>query len=912
MRNYSKVLKIAPAFLLAGTMLQAQVQDSTVKERKIEEVVLIGYGAKKKTDLTGSITAISAKDFVEGAITSPEQLIQGKTAGIQISTGGAPGSGSTIRIRGGSSLNASNDPLIVIDGVPVDNGGISGAANPLALINPNDIESFNILKDASATAIYGNRASNGVIIITTKKGTAGRFRANFSTVTSAYEKMGNLNMLDTESFSNLVREKAPSNYVALLGNDNTNWQDKIYQTALGFDNNLTLSGGIKKLPYRLSLGYLNQEGIIRTNTLERTTIGLNLNPKLFDRHLDINFNVKGTYAENRFKEDGAISSAIVFDPTKPVYNPANTAYGGYWEWLDAAGVLNQNATKNPMSMLNQRFDYSYVRRVLGNVQFDYKFHFLPELRANLNLGMDYADANGDTTVLPTAAMRYFDRGSYRRYTQEKKNKLLEFYLNYQKTFPSIKSNVDVTAGYSYQDWQRSEPFAPTYLGTGVMTPSSGVDFFTQNTLLSYFGRLNYTFNNKYLLTASVRRDASSRFAKDNRVGYFPALALAWRIDQENFLKDSNAISTMKLRLGWGKTGQQDMPTTLSDYPYMPRYIISDGGAMYQLGDTFYNTLRAQGYDENIKWETQTTANIGLDFGFANDRITGSFDYFDKKVDDLLSVVPVAAGANNTNFLLSNVGNLTNKGFEVSVNVKAIDTEVFKWEFSANATHYNPKITNLSATNNPNQKMLVGDIGGGTGGTIQVHAPGSQPFSFYVYQQVYDTNGKPIEGVYVDRNEDGIINSDDLYQYKSPTPDLLLGFSSMFNYKNWDLGFTLRASIGNYVYNNMASQYGSLQNISTNNYLQNVHTSYYDTGFTRSQYESDYYVENASFLRMDNINLGYNFPSFINNSKLRIFASAQNVFVITKYSGLDPEVFNGIDNNVYQRPRVYSLGFNIQF
>lgn len=908
MKNLTTVLKIAPAFLLASSIMHAQTKDSATKEKKIEEVVLIGYGAKKKSDLTGSVTAISAKDFNEGSITSPEQLIQGKASGIQITNNsGAPGAGSTIRIRGGASLNASNDPLIVIDGVPVDATGISGASNPLALINPNDIESFNILKDASATAIYGSRASNGVIIITTKKGTSGRLKLNYTTTTSLYQKMGNIDMLSTEQFKDVVMSKALPAYQGLLGNSDTNWQNEIYQTALGVDNAISISGGIKGLPYRLSLGYMNQDGIIRTNNIERSTASLNLNPKLFDKHLEINFNLKGTYVENRFKEDGVLGAAIVFDPTKPVYDASFGKYGGYWEWLNSSnGEPNTNGTKNPISMLNQRWDLSYVKRVLGNIQFDYKFHFLPELRANLNLGYDYSDSNGNTTVLPTAAMAFYQKGTYRRYTQEKKNKLLDFYFNYLKTIESIKSTFDVTLGYSYQDWQRSEPFAPTINGDGTQNPANGVDFFTQNTILSYFGRFNYTFNSKYLLTATLRRDASSRFSKDNRVGYFPSVALAWRIDQESFLKDSKTVSTLKLRAGWGQTGQQDIQN--NDYPYLARYVMSNSGAQYQIGDNFFNTLRPQGYDKNIKWETTTTKNIGLDFGFMKDRINGSIEVYEKESKDLLSIVPVPAGANLTNLLLTNIGDMRNRGIEANVNVKAINRENFSWEFNINATHYKSEITNLAST-----QVLVGGIGGGTGNTIQVQSQGYQPNSFYTYQQVYDNAGKPIEGVYVDRNGDGIINSADLYKYKSPAPDVLLGFSTKFAYKNLDLGFTMRASLGNYVYNNIASQYGNLQGISNNNFLQNIHTSYLDTGFQKGQYFSDYYIENASFLRMDNINVGYNIPNFINkNSNMRIFGSVQNVFIITKYSGLDPEVFNGIDNNLYQRPRIYSLGFNFQF
>jgi len=905
-RNYN-VLKIAPAFLLLGSMLHAQQNDSIKKETAIEQVVLIGYGAKKKTDLTGSITAISAKDFNEGSVNSPEQLIQGKASGIQITTNsGAPGAGSTIRIRGGASLNASNDPLIVIDGVPLDNTGISGASNPLALINPNDIESFNILKDASATAIYGSRASNGVIIITTKRGKTGKLKATYTTTTSVYDKMGTVEMLSADQFRDVVNSKAANNYKLLLGKSNTNWQKEIYQTAVGFDNTLSLSGGVKGLPYRLSLGYLNQDGIIKTNNIERSTASLNLNPKFFDNHLDINFNLKGTYVENRFKDDGAVGAAVVFDPTQSVFAPGFENYGGYFEWLDSTGTPNTNGTKNPLSMLNQRYDLSYVSRVLGNIQFDYKMHFLPELRANLNLGYDYSDSNGNTTVLPTAAIEYYRKGSYRRYTQEKKNKLLEFYLNYTKDISAINSLVDITAGYSYQDWQRSEPFAPTSYGNGTMNPQTGNDFFTQNTLISYFARLNYTFDKKYLLTASVRRDASSRFSEDNRVGYFPSVALAWRIDQENFIKNTNVFSTLKLRVGWGQTGQQDINN--NDYPYLARYVQSNSGAQYQIGDVFYNTLRGAGYDKNIKWETTTTKNLGLDFGFLNNRINGSIEVYEKETKDLLSVVPVPAGANLTNLLLTNVGDMRNRGVEFNMGVEAIKNENFSWEFNLNATHYKSEITNLASTS-----VLTGGISGGTGSTIQVHAEGYQPNAFYVYQQVYNQEGKPIEGVYVDRNGDGIINSGDLYQYKSPAPELLLGFSSRFTYKNWDLGFTMRASFGNYVYNNQASQFGNLSGIKANNYLQNIHTSYLDTQFDTPQFFSDYYVENGSFLRMDNINIGYNFPSFINeNSKLRVFGSVQNAFLITNYSGLDPEVFNGIDNNLYQRPRVYSIGLNFQF
>ncbi|MGQ1927671.1 SusC/RagA family TonB-linked outer membrane protein [Ornithobacterium rhinotracheale] len=876
----------------------------------LDDVVAIGYGSVKKSDLTGAVTAISSKDFNEGVISSPEQLIQGKAAGVQItSNGGAPGSGSMIRVRGTASLNASNDPLIVIDGMPIDNGGIHGAANPLALINPNDIESFNILKDASAAAIYGNRATNGVIIITTKKGKSGDVRVNYNATTSISEKFGEIDMLSAFEYKQLATKHLTPDKLVLMSSDETKWQNQIYRLAVGFDNNLSISGGIGKVPVRLSLGYLNQDGILKTNNIERTTLGLNINPRLFDNHLAININAKGTYAENRFASTEAIGSAVSFAPTQPVFAPNMSQFGGYWTWVNSDGSPNVNATKNPLSLLNQRFDYSYVRRVLSNIQFDYKFHFLPDLKVNLNLGLDYSDSNGSVTQLPTLSTVYADKGNFREYSQVKKNRLLELYFNYTKRLEQLDSDLDLMVGYSYQKWNENVPFNPTKNGLGILSPTSGVDFFTQNILLSYYGRLNYTLKDRYLLTATVRRDGSSRFNEDNRFGIFPSVSLAWRLDKEPFLEDIDAISTFKIRGGWGVTGQQDIG---SNYPYLPIYSESDSSTRYLFGNIYYNLLRPNGYDSNIKWETTKTGNIGLDFGLLKDRILFNVDAYKRKTSDLLSVVPVPAGANFTNLLLTNVGNMEAKGLEVSAVVKAIEKEDFSWDVTFNATWQDSKVTNLSVTNNPNQKVLTGGINGITGATIQVQAVDQKPNSFYVYEQKYSQDGKPIEGEYVDRNNDGVINEQDLRPYESPMPKSLYGFSTSVRYKNWDFGCSLRASLGNYVYNNMNSQFGTLQLLEVNGYLTNLSRDYFNSNFSKQQFFSDYYVEKASFLRMDNINIGYSLPKFIGESKLKLNASVNNVFVITDYSGIDPEISSGIDNNFYQRPRVYSFGVNLQF
>jgi iron complex outermembrane receptor protein len=913
-KNFTTVLKIAPAFLLASTMIHAQT-DSTQKEKKIEEVVLIGYGKQKKSDVTGSITSVTAKDFNGGA-TSAGQLIQGKTPGVQITNNsGAPGSGTAIRIRGTASLNGNNSPLIVIDGMPQDFVGVNGAADPLSLLNPNDIETFDILKDASATAIYGNRATNGVILITTKKGSAGRFRVNFSTVASMSTKMGTVDVLDADEFRNFVNTYASPAYKAKLGNANTNWQDLIYQNAWGTDNNVAFSGGMKGLPYRLSVGYNEQNGIVRTNSFKRTSVGLNLSPKFFDNHLSVNVNAKGTFTDNRFSDGGVIKSATYFDPTQPVYS-GNSNYGGYYEWL-LNGALNVNANANPLATLMANHDVSSVLRGLGNVQLDYKFHFLPDLHFNVNAGYDYTKSEGQKKVDAKYKAGFNDKGSSNIYSMEKKSKLLETYFNYIKNISAINTGIDITAGYSYQDFITSIPGSTTYKGVEPFI-TVGNNFETQNTLISFYGRAIFTIANKYIISGTLRRDGSSRFfngTRDNLWGNFPGVSVAWKLNEESFIKNISAISNLKLRAGWGKTGQQELPALDGNkpfnYPAYAAYNPSGAGANYQFGNQFYFMYRPNIYNPNLTWETTTTKNIGLDFGFLNNRISGSLDVFRKDTKDLLVLSNIAAGdLSNQNLL--NVGNMVNKGIEGSITLIPIKKDKTTWEISFNATHYKPEITKLLDRADASFNIPVGGIEGGAGNTIQAHAVGYAPNAFWVYQQVYDNNGKPLDGVYVDRNGDGKIDTSDKYYYKSTTPDALLGFSTKLSVRNWDFGLSARAVLGNYVYNNAASN-SSLQSASTNEYLQNVYSTAPVYQFAVPQYFSDIYVENASFLRLDNLNVGYNFGEiFTKGSNLKVYAMAQNVFVITKYSGLDPEVFGGIDNGYYQMPRIYSLGFNFQF
>ncbi len=917
MRNYSKVLKVAPAFLLAGSLMNAQVADTTSKETKIEEVVLIGYGKQKKEDLTGSIASISSKDF-NGGSTSADQLIQGKAPGVTVTgNGGNPGSGSTIRIRGGASLSASNDPLIVIDGIPMDFAGVSGASNALALINPDDIESFSILKDASSAAIYGNRASNGVILITTKRGSSGKMKISFSTTGSVSTKMGNLGVLSGDEFREFVKANASQNYIDKLGNASTNWQDLVFQTAWGTDNNLAISGGIKKLPYRLSLGYNEQNGIIRTNEFRRTSVGLNLTPKFFDNHLSVTANLKGTMTENRFNA-GVIGASQYFDPTQEVYDQSarGNRVANYWEWWQTADLLNVNATRNPLGSLYGRKDMSTVFRGIASLQLDYKFHFLPDLHWNVNAGYDYQKGTGGVTEFPNyAGVVASNNVSTRRdYTQEKTNKLIETYLNYVKDVTAINTKVDLMAGYSYQNFTNVVPVATTTFGNPEKLPISTNRYEGELTLLGFYGRAIFTIADKYILTGAVRRDGTSRFYNgtddtSNMWGTFTSVSGAWKIMNESFMEGSKVFSDLKLRAGYGETGQQEIGGWYNSFP---SYNISQGTAQYGFGDDFYFMYRPTQYNPNLTWETTKTVNAGLDYGFLNNRISGSFDWFKKNTVNLLANVAVPAGefSNRNN---KNIGEMETDGFEFVLNVTPVKNETTTWDFSFNAAHYNPKITSFSGQVEDGYVNQVGGISGGTGNTVQGHAVGYTPFGFYVYQQVYDANGKPLEGVYVDRNGDGKVSADgDKYFYKSTTPDATFGFSTKVKYKNWDFSTALRAVVGNYVYNNFASQ-STIQSIATNEYLQNISSTAAGYGFRAPQYWSDIFVENASFLRMDNLTVGYNFGDvFGSGSNLRVFGMAQNVFVVTKYSGVDPEIFGNIDNGFYQRPKVYSLGLNFQF
>ena len=931
----------------------------TMKENAttLAETVVIGYGSVKKSDATGSVAVVKPDEVEAGMATSVQDMLVGQTPGVVVTKSGGPFGSANIRIRGEASLSANSNPLIVLDGVPISSGSVLGMDNPLAMIAPENIESMTILKDASATAIYGSRASNGVIIVTTKKGTKGRPQVNFSANMYVDYARKTQKVLDADGFRNFIandpRFGVESAAYLGLGKYNTDWQDEIYRTAISSDYSLSVGGTAGLLPYRVSATYTNSNGILKTSSMDRATFGFNLTPKFFNDHLSVNANAKGYYIKSNFAATDAIWQAVAFNPTAPVRDnqpivggTASSQYkylfNGYTEPYSNNGseiALLNDGTYNPVASLEQTHNWAEVWRSNGNIQFDYSFHFLPELHANLNLGYDVTSSNDHYRVDGNSHMAWKDHNKYggewsRKNNEFTSNTLLEFYLNYKKDFEAIDSNLDVVAGYSWQRFagrghsqgansDQGIALTPGLLNTivtpdGLMldwnpaTESQVGQVFKKDPvneegnyhwknhlqLLSFYGRINYTLKNRYLLTFTLRGDATSRFSKDNRWGIFPAVALGWKLNEEKFLANADFLSDLKLRLGWGQTGQQDVGSYNN---YTPTYNISQPGSYYPNGVGGWLTpFFPNGINPDLKWETTTTWNIGIDYGFLNNRINGSVELYRRDTKDLLSTVEVPAGSSTVNRLPQNIGSMRNYGIEFAINAKPVVTDDFTWTLSYNVGWNHNEITDLNGL-----QFETGGGFGGTGGNCQIQKEGYPLYSYYLYQQVYDEAGNPIEGAYVDQNGDGIIDGNDRVVNRSALPKVTMTFGSNFRYKNWDFGFSLRASLGNYVYASSIRGGTATDGVFRNGY-GNLFES--DVYFQTNQNYSDYWVRNASYLRCDNITLGYNFDDLLKNKvRFRMFAGVQNPFVITKYKGVDPEVASGVDGNIYPRATTWTLG-----
>ena len=909
----------------AAPTLEITLQDDAAL---LKEVVVIGYGVARKSDLTGSVTAIKPDEKNHGVITNAQDMMQGKIAGVNVTTnGGAPGDGATIRIRGGSSFYA-NDPLIVIDGLAMDNQGVKGLSNPLSMVNPADIESFTVLKDASATAIYGSRGSNGVIIITTKKGRknqAAKVSYNGNVSASVIKKYADV--LDGNQYRDLVKQLygTESGRYALLGNANTDWQKEIYRTALSHDHNITVAGGLANMPYRLSVGFTGQQGIVETSDFKRLTTSVTLNPSYLEDHLKFNINGKFMYARNRYANSGAIGNAVSFDPTQSVFSDdaKYKQFGGYWQWTqnapygDSAWPYSKIALAqaNPRSQLMSDYNRANSFDYQGNIEVDYQIHGFEDLRVHMNFSGDWANGTQKRDMQPWGPDNFY-YGNYSKDHENKYNLNYTAYLQYYKDFLKTQ-HFDIMAGYEWRHekyWGDSNSFG-LYPETSS-TPNAkyneqNSEWKSEHYLVSFYGRANYIAFDRYMLTATLRADGSSRFAKGHKWGYFPSAAFGWKINEEKFLKNVKSLSELKLRLGWGMTGQQE---GIGDYNYIPAYQQpTSTQALYPVAGEGYQYIPL-GYNEDLKWETTTTYNAGIDFGFLNNRITGSFDVYHRKTTDMLMSAPVAAMSNFGNRITKNIGSMKNTGFELSLTVRPIQTEDVQWEISGNATYNKNEIAELAGDGQP---IEYGDVGLGTGNYALAHQEKQPMGSFWVYQQVYGEDGKPLQGVVVDRDGNGVIDINDRYFYKSSIAPWLLGFSNRVQYKAWDFGFGLRASIGNYVFNQRKMGQRSLEYIGTGTgYMSNTIPSAYEVNYKNGDkiYDAltDYFVENASFLKCDNITVGYTFKTRDDGLNGRVYASATNVFTITKYKGLDPEVNGGIDNVIYPRPLTLLLGLNLNF
>lgn len=874
----------------------------------LEEIVLIGYGNVKKKDATGSVATVTTKEFNKGANVTAENLLNGRVAGLTVNTSGAPGSGSQIRIRGGGSLFASNDPLIVIDGLPVSNSTNTGSTSILASINPNDIESFSVLKDASATAIYGSRASNGVIIITTKKG-GKKLSVDYNFQYGSGKLIDKVDVFSADDYRTLIADKFPDD-LGQLGTANTDWQDEIYRRTDFVDNNLSIKGQLfNAIPVRLSLGNTYQEGLRLTNNFNRNNVSVNLNPSFFEDHLRIKVNATYAVEKNRFA-DGVEGAALNFDPTQPVYD-ASSPFGGFFEYYNADGTIKKGP-KNPVAQLLQTRDFGKNNRFFGNFEVDYKFHFLPELRGVVNVGFD--ESNGERTRnVPRTAASAPENGSIPYGTNEysertMRNKLFDSYLVYNKMFGNL--NFEATAGYSYQIFQGESFYTRNTLQPNYGAIGAETDIDTDNVIIGFFGRANLSFYDKYLFTFTFRRDGSSRFSPDNRWLNTPGVAFAWKM-KEDFFANNNTLSDLKLRLGYGITGQQSLPNDANDY-YLYQVILGNNTNQIIFGDTPNPIAIFKPNNPDLKWEKTTTYNAGIDYGFLDNRISGSVDFFYKKTEDLIVRAAIADGANFSNRIYQNVGSFDTKGVEFTLNADVVKKDNFSWNVNFNASKFERRIEDLAFDSD----ILLGDAGVGIGSTAQIFREGYTPYSFYVYKQLYDTNGRAIEGAFGDLNGDGIINGDDRYIYKNPDPDATFGFASTMNFYNFDFSFNLRASVGNRVYNIVDAARANYDNLKQNGILNNIPTAVTDYNFNTVSniFLSDVFIENASFLRMDNITLGYTFQNWLEGkASVRLFTGVQNAFVLTKYSGLDPEITNdGRDNTIYPRQRSFLFGANIKF
>lgn len=912
----------------------------------LDEVVVIGYGTVRKGDMTGSVTAIKAEELNRGAVVNTQDMLKGKVAGVLVTPGdGGPGSSSRIRIRGSASLNASNDPLIVIDGVPIAQGAGGAMSNPLDLLNPNDIESFSVLKDASAAAIYGSRASNGVIIITTKKGKGTLPQVAYSGSASIQHITSKVPVMSASELRDFYAEVFPAGTLTgdriaeLTGTASTDWQDLVFRAAFATDHNVSLYGNLNgMMPYRGAVSYIGQQGTLKESRYDRGTVDVNLSPEFLDKHLSFDISMKGVYSYSDYSDGGVVSRAAFFNPTAdPYWRNADgsidyTTTNGFWNYGNGRGEAfspNTLVGPSPLSQLYDNLSDARSGRFIGRIAADYKIHGLESLRLNVSAGLDVTVTDSYNGVVPGSFQAYADTDNLRIGEHTKgynlsRSQIFEIYADYNETWG--KHNLDVLAGYSWQNnyWARRDV---TYynitneikLDPGETAASRYLWYRNENYLVSFYGRVNYSIDSRYVFTFTARGDGSSKFAKPYRWGFFPSGAFAWNIAQEPFMKAVPEVSTLKLRLSAGLTGQQD---GIGDYVHLARYNRSnDPGHTYNMGAAGYmNMLTPQAYDPTIRWETTMTWNIGVDYGFFKDRLSGSIDAYIRDTRDLLNSVQIPMGTNFGNKLMTNIGSIRNKGIEFSISGVPVQTKDWSVQLGFNGTFQDTEFTKLNPTEDRNYYLETGNISRGTGGYLCRQMVGYAPYTYYTYQQKYDASGKPLQNEFVDRDGDGSITENDRYMTgKSVAPKFYYGLNMKVTYRDWDFGLNGHGAAGTWVFNDFASANSTASLDLNAGNLPNQAKLVKKTGFTApnsgQQWYSDYFLENASFFRLDDITLGYTFRGIGRlGTDIRIALGVQNVFILTGYSGMDPEVVseNGIDGTIWPRPRTYSLRLNINF
>lgn len=842
---------------------------------------------KSATLTTASQVTVKQEALNKGLLITPTQLLTGAVPGLLVRPeSGAPGALNQLRIRQGSSFAGHVQPLVVLNGMPLHQQEMVGVSDPLSFLNPQDIASITVLKDAAATAMYGSRGSNGVILITTQPidESIPEFNLSLSTTGALATAAGKIPVLSAEEFRQVMREKMGDAFADKLGPTDTDWQDEIHQAAYGSDNQLRLNGALGKVPYQVSLGYLNQNGVLKTSKLRRTSGALNLSPNLLQNHLKLNLNLRSVSTNSYFADPGAIAAAAMFDPTKPVMEGGR--FGGYFTYTDNSGNPSTMAPANPLSLLEQPEDKGLSNRNLANLSVDYAFHFLPALHAGLNLGYDKA-VNRRSYYAPRQMARYsMQNGVLWKNKQSLENTLMEFYLSHTQRLEALRSSLNLTAGVTSLETEEVNEYGE-HIDVDKHQLKSYAMSSNMHRWQGVYGKLNYNFAERLELSATLRRDGSSRFSDDNRYFLSRAIGLAWDMTGVGFTSDFSVLDALTLQASYGVVGNTEWSNAPSAYA---------------------GSINSAGFAAELRPSGSRMFNAGLEAQWLKNRLLTAVDFYTSKSEDLILRVPIPGYSNGNGYVLINNGSYKRSGLEWDVRYKLMEKKDVSWTVGINGALEHNEVQDLARAEG---SIATGSVAGSIG-TVQIHKSGYPAASYYVYKQLYDANGKPLPGLYADLNKDGVVSSYDRYVYKSSTPKVYGGFRSDVRYKRLEASFLLQGQAGNYAYNNVAAvqgNYGYMYSMS--NVLRNASSSVLETELPQAQPYSDYFVQDASFLRLEYLQVSYGIgTSYWGKPLLRISGMVQNAFTLSRYKGQEPGIAGGIDGYTYAQPRIMSLGLQL--